>query len=116
MQKQTISTTGTVWIAVGAALWFAAFAVPAAGQTSPPAPPAPHETDKVIPEKQSPPMPMPGDSGNLSDKLKDTNGVIAPPSNMDPSINKPAPAPNAGSMPVIPPPGSPGGRQDIVPK
>ncbi len=50
---------------------------------------------------------------SLSDKLSQTNGVICPPS-VDPGIK--APAPDAGKMPIIPPPGSPGGDQSVQPK
>ena len=50
---------------------------------------------------------------SLSDKLAQSNGVICPP-NVDPAIK--APTPNAGKMPVIPPPGSPGGNPNIQPK
>jgi hypothetical protein len=49
----------------------------------------------------------------LSDKLARTDGVICPP-NVDPEIK--APTPQGGKMPVIPPPGSPGGDQSIQPK
>jgi uncharacterized low-complexity protein len=50
----------------------------------------------------------------LSDKLARTDGVICPP-NVDPEIR--APTPQSGNkMPVIPPPGSPGGDQSIQPK
>jgi hypothetical protein len=49
----------------------------------------------------------------LSDKLARTDGVLCPP-NVDPEIK--APTPNAGKMPVIPPPGSPGGNPNIQPK
>jgi hypothetical protein len=49
----------------------------------------------------------------LSDKLARTDGVICPP-NVDPEIR--APTPQGGKMPVIPPPGSPGGDQSIQPK
>ena len=50
---------------------------------------------------------------NLSDKLEQTNGVICPP-NVDPGIK--APTPPSGDMPVIPPPGSPGGDPTVQPK
>jgi hypothetical protein len=60
--------------------------------------------------RSSPPL------GTLSDKLDRSEGVIKPPAGIDPDIQKPAPAPNPGVMPVIPPPGEPGGRQDIQPK
>jgi hypothetical protein len=50
----------------------------------------------------------------LSDKLARTDGVICPP-NVDPEIK--APTPQSGNkMPVIPPPGSPGGDPSIQPK
>jgi hypothetical protein len=49
----------------------------------------------------------------LSDKLAQTNGVICPP-DVDPNIK--APAPDTGKMPVIPPPGSPGGDPSVQPK
>jgi hypothetical protein len=52
-------------------------------------------------------------SGNLSDKLAQSDGVLCPP-NVDPDIK--APTPNVGKMPVIPPPGSPGGDPSVQPK
>jgi hypothetical protein len=52
--------------------------------------------------------------GTLSDKLARSGGVICPP-NVDPEIK--APTPESGAkMPVIPPPGSPGGDPSIQPK
>lgn len=51
---------------------------------------------------------------NLSDKLSQSGGVICPPKSGDPDIKKPAP--NTGKMPVIPPPGSPGGNPNVQPK
>lgn len=50
----------------------------------------------------------------LSDKLAKSDGVLCPPSNVDPQMH--TPAPNVGSMPVIPPPGSPGGDPSVRPK
>jgi len=54
-----------------------------------------------------------GKLDNPSDKLARTDGVICPP-NLDPEIR--APAPDAGTMRVIPPPGTPGGKSDVRPK
>jgi hypothetical protein len=52
---------------------------------------------------------------DASDKLARTDGVICPPPGLDPRIH--APAPDSDSeMPVVPPPGSPGGRPDARPK
>jgi hypothetical protein len=52
-------------------------------------------------------------SGNLSDTLAQSDGVLCPP-NVDPEIK--APTPNVGKMPIIPPPGSPGGNPNVQPK
>jgi hypothetical protein len=50
----------------------------------------------------------------LADKLAKSDGVLCPPSGVDPEIR--APAPDVGRMPVIPPPGSPGGDPTVRPK
>ncbi len=54
--------------------------------------------------------------GTLSDKLERTEGVIRPPQTATPDITVPAPVPEPGTTPVIPPPGSPGGNPQIQPK
>ena len=54
-------------------------------------------------------------TGNLSDRLARSGGVICPPEHVDPEIHQPTP-PGGAAMPVIPPPGSPGGDQSIQPK
>lgn len=53
-------------------------------------------------------------NGTLSDKLSQTGGVIHPQQSVDPKMQKAAPA--TGTMPVIRPPGSPGGSTDVQPK
>lgn len=50
----------------------------------------------------------------LTDKLAKSDGVLCPPPGVDPEMH--APTPQGGPMPVIPPPGSPGGDQSIRPK
>lgn len=50
----------------------------------------------------------------LGDRLARSDGVICPPAGVDPDMR--APTPETGKMPVIPPPGSPGGNQDVRPK
>jgi len=50
----------------------------------------------------------------LGDKLAKSDGVLCPPSGVDPEIR--APTPDTGNTPVIPPPGSPGGDPNIRPK
>jgi len=51
---------------------------------------------------------------NLSEQLAKSDGVICPPAHVDPEIRQPTPP--GGAMPVIPPPGSPGGDPSIQPK
>ena len=55
-----------------------------------------------------------GSTNTLSDKLERSDGVIRPPENDSPDIVIPAPDP--GTTPVIRPPGSPGGNQQLDPK
>jgi hypothetical protein len=50
----------------------------------------------------------------LGDKLARSDGVLCPPAGVDPQIR--APTPDGGNMPVIPPPGGPGGDPSIRPK
>jgi hypothetical protein len=55
---------------------------------------------------------QPGD--DLSDKLARSNGVICPPSGVDPAMR--VPPPQGGALRVVPPPGTPGGDQRTIPK
>jgi hypothetical protein len=50
----------------------------------------------------------------LSDKLAKSDGVLCPPRGVDTEMH--VPTPDAGTTPVIPPPGSPGGDQSVRPK
>ena len=54
-------------------------------------------------------------NSNLSDKLAQSGGVICPPSSRDSEMAVP-PRNDSGRMPVIPPPGTPGGDQSVQPK
>lgn len=80
------------------------------GQSTAPAP----DSSQTVPDKAAPATDLSSKGGTLSDKLSDTNGVIHPTAPVDPKIQKTAPA--TGTMEVIPPPGSPGGRTDVQPK
>jgi hypothetical protein len=57
---------------------------------------------------------QPAQDKSLSDKLAASNGVICPPPHVDPAMKQPAPP--GGPMPVIPPPGTPGGDPNVQPK
>jgi hypothetical protein len=93
--------------------------VPAApsAQTAPPAP-----ANGCAPMQPVPPHGTPAPDGTttgqraepLGDKLARSDGVLCPPSGVDPEIR--APTPDTGNTPVIPPPGSPGGDPNVRPK
>jgi hypothetical protein len=56
-----------------------------------------------------------GPSGNPSERLNRSGGVIKPPENVDPGLQK-KPPDDSSKMPVIPPPGTPGGDPNVKPK
>jgi len=54
------------------------------------------------------------DGSNLSEKLAQSNGVLCPPEqHIDPAMRAPTP-PSSARMPVIKPPGTPGGGDPSV--
>ena len=69
--------------------------------------------DRLQAGERNPIAPQATTGESLSDKLARTDGVICPP-NVDPGIR--APTPDVGTMPIIPPPGSPGGDPSVRPK
>lgn len=92
---------------------------PALGQqTRPPVLPPPLDPERTVPEKIDPPLRSDGDdtTGTLSDRLHDSRGVIRPPTGIAPDMRVPAPVPNPGTTPVIPPPGTPGGADAPTPR
>jgi len=70
---------------------------------------------QIVPEDTAP-----GRSGSsqepLGKKLSRTDGVIHPPQGVDPGLAVPPPPHAHGTMPVIPPPGTPGGEPGLRPK
>ena len=111
---------------MGAGFVLAATAVEAQAPPSPhrPQPPTathpdpqpcaePRANNQQLPEKRGTP-PTTGSAPPLSDQLAKGEGVICPPKGVDPEIV--APTPDVGRMPVIPPPGSPGGDPTVRPK
>ena len=86
-----------------------------APQQQPPAvdPKACGPGDRLQAGSPNPSAPAATTGETLSERLARTDGVICPP-NVDPEIR--APTPDAGTMKVIPPPGSPGGDPSVRPK
>ena len=88
-----------------------------------PQPAAPHETHPSVapPNAPSPPPEKiaPADRtprGRQSEQQAVAQqGTLQPPS-VDPGIHVPVPPQSQGTMPVIPPPGAPGGDRTVVPK
>jgi hypothetical protein len=85
------------------------------------APPNPERATNCVPTE---PVPQEGTvaprgtttgrAETLGDRLAKSDGVLCPPPGVDPDMH--APTPQGGKMPVIPPPGSPGGDPSVRPK
>jgi hypothetical protein len=58
---------------------------------------------------------VPPASGTSSSELSRSGGVITPPAGIDPQMRQ-TPPPSGARMPVIPPPGTPGGDPSVKPK
>jgi hypothetical protein len=92
--------------------------------TPPPqtAPPVAQVASECAPTKPVPPQGTVAPDGTttgqaaqpLGDKLAKSDGVLCPPTGVDPAMR--APTPDTGNTPVIPPPGSPGGNPNVRPK
>jgi hypothetical protein len=117
------------------ALALSCFWIVACGAAAAQAPPVAKPSTEIVPPPASSPgsngcaqtQPVPsqgtiapegGTTGQsrepLGDKLAKSDGVLCPPTGVDPEIR--APTPDSGSMRVIPPPGSPGGDPTMRPK
>ena len=95
----------------------------AAAQTQPPLPPSRSQDNGIVPpegQQGQPPQGLvpqqKGSSEPLSKQLSRSGGVIRPPTQLDPKIEAPTPDPGVRSTPIVPPPGTPGGNQEITPK
>lgn len=83
-------------------------------QARPPVPATPPPSAQPGPTTTPPEKVAPRDQGTLSDHLSDTHGTLKPPP-VDPGITHKPPS-TAGTMPVIPPPGTAGGKPNVMPK
>ena len=73
---------------------------------------APTSRGGTIPTKPDSPV----NRKPLGDALSETHGTIEPRGDVDPHMPAPTPPPTVSRMPVVPPPGSPGGDPTIQPK
>jgi hypothetical protein len=103
---------GSALLATSLALW-----VPLAGAQVPSTPPEPPSVQQppVIPPSQDVPH-GPEAPNSLSRQLGNSQGVITPPPDVDPTMAKPAPDLGPRSMPVIPPPGTPDNEPGAQPR
>ncbi|MBS0249495.1 MAG: hypothetical protein JSR78_00335 [Proteobacteria bacterium] len=74
------------------------------------------ETTEPVPSQKPPASANQSGQVPLSKKLEKNEGVIKPPRGIDPEIRQPPPERTGDKMPVIVPPGEPGGDQSIQPK
>ena len=125
MNRQLLSKACGMFVIVASIASHPAQAQSGGGSPQPsPADPKNTIPEKVAPQEKSIPdskEPAPGSSEpapgeSLSNQLNRNEGVIQPPRDIDPGIDVPAPNPNPGTTPVIPPPGSPGNPSDVRPK
>jgi hypothetical protein len=64
---------------------------------------------------QPAPLTAPPSSGTTSSDLARSGGVISPPADVDPQMKR-TPSHSADPMPIVPPPGTPGGDPSVKPK
>lgn len=104
-------------LAVLAAIFAAMTGAAAAQDRGAGATPQDQQSDRAtpIPPGQARPTTPNEQQGSASDKLSRSQGVLQPPATGDDAV-KPPPRRGETRMPVIPPPGTPGGSQDIQPK
>ena len=99
--------------AITAAALFTLPAVQAQPQ-SPLSTPGPNSCPADVTPPALPPNETSG-SRTLSEQLAESKGVICPPAGVAPGLTTTPPTTDR-KMPVIPPPGSPGGDPSVVPK
>ena len=85
-------------------------------QTPAPNEPTPDSRTPLDPRQDPRSTSSTGSGESLSERLGRTDGVIRPPTSLNPDMAVRPPVPDPGTTPVIPPPGSPGGNPDLAPK
>ncbi len=108
------------WVAaLGATAALADVPVEAPGTTKPtvtPQPPSESSDNPSANQTETPVNPPGNPKQSLSEQLDESEGVIVPPKGVDPEIKLSPPEGFKSEMPVLTPPGDPGGDQSIQPK
>jgi hypothetical protein len=115
-QPLSVGRIRMTFLAMAVAAAMTGGAVPSLHAADSPGQAEPRDND--VPGASVPSEPVPGVNPNetLSEQLDRNKGVIEPPPVGDDDIHVTVPNPNSGTMPVIPPPGTPGGNPDVEPK
>jgi hypothetical protein len=100
--------------ALGAAL-LAGFGLPAQAQNPQPAPPGVTPPPVAPPNAANPPPEKLAPRDDAGTDARRHRGTITPP-NVDPGMAVQPPAGSQGTMPVLPPPGTPGGNRNVQPR
>lgn len=88
-----------------------------ATEPAPARPLAPQPSENSQSPGEKPVVPgAPAAPPSLSKQLDESEGVVTPPAGVDAEIRKPTPGDFSSDMPVIVPPGEPGGDQKVQPK
>jgi hypothetical protein len=101
----------TIALLGGMLLGGAALAQDGGRREPPPDPPKSPPTLLPLPPEQGE-----GSGSSMSERLSRSQGVIRPPQEVDPAMQQETPPTGPNSMPVIPPPGTPGGEPRVKPK
>ena len=109
--RTTIAALAAVLLSITPMAAGAAETRPDPAQRPEPAPQtAPNNPNAAPAERIAPP------AGSPSDQLARSRGTITPPADVDPGMAQKPPDQGTERMPVIKPPGTPGGDPTIVPK
>lgn len=117
--RQNAMTGARLSLSLALALLASGTALAQRPQVTNPQTTSPQNPTVPVPPRSSPSTPperiAPAEGGSLSQDLSRDRGTVKPPS-VDPGMTVAPPRNGSGTMPVIPPPGSPGGNQSVVPK
>src|SRR5262245_7819888 len=119
IRRTGVNVRASAIAAVGVCACFLSVALADAGAPLDQSKPPPEVMEPPIESTAPPTDPSTGDAHAnepLTKKLEEGEGVLEPPRGLDPEIKKAPPGDFKSTMPVIPPPGEPGGDESVQPK